>query len=601
MSKPNIKTTIFLIRLKELWPIMAILLFSLIARLYRLGANLPNTYWHDENNYVEMAMRFGTGNFQPDSIQHGMLLPIILFIEYSVYFLLQRLIGVLHSPTDFMNEYITNPSNIYFIGRLTVCLFAVAGIYLVYLISLRFFTKRSAILSSFIFSVSLVPFIQSKWTKAATLSAFFLLLALLMVAHLIENFRNSRRSLTIYYMLSGFFVGLAAAAKIYGIFGFSFILVAHIFSYDHRGQGKAGIIDYLLHCFNGNILLSALLLLAGFCLGNPYAAINPYFFYDNMRELNKELSSTAINNPWYIYLTVHLKDAVGSAMLTLLMLVSSIYFVIKRSKKELVLLAYPIVLYLYLALRDYSVFAHYMIPAVPFLAIVTGSFLDLSITKARSPSLRILIIIIFCIAVIPCVLNIFRYDMLISKPDTRTVAKYWVEYNIPNGSKILSEGCISAIPIQVPQLKSTTKALMRDLDFVRSNGGKGSLLNAEISRSKNDTKNKRYDIYKVKSVDVQDLEKVNADYVVLSGYVGMDTGEREYLISEDAMKRHQAALKFINQNYVLINQVSPYPELGPYFPLLLIDDFKKLESISLVKDQSRLMQGPEIRIYRRIK
>jgi len=58
--------------LKNNWFIIVVILFSLFVRLYKIDANLPYTYWHDETNYVETALRFGSGNLEPNTMQHGM-------------------------------------------------------------------------------------------------------------------------------------------------------------------------------------------------------------------------------------------------------------------------------------------------------------------------------------------------------------------------------------------------------------------------------------------------------------------------------------------------------------------------------------------------
>jgi len=571
------------------WRFIIIILFlSLALRLYGINADLPNTYWHDENNYVETALRFGTGNLKPHTLQHGMLLPLILFAEYGAYYVKEKLTVDGYTPTDFLAEYVANPGPFYLLSRITVMLFGLGSILFVYLIAIKLYNKRVANISSLFFSFSLVPFIQSKWTKASAISVFFLLLALLTLIPIIANSRREKKSLLGRYVASGFFVGLASAAKLYSVFGFTFILLTHLFAC--RGNKE--------RFFGRNLILSGTCLLLGFALGNPYAVVNPKFFLIGLTQMHGELFDATVTSPWLLYFKNHLKNVLGSRPLEVLILISCIFFVVKRSKKEMILLAYPVTLFL-LYLR-YSGLTHYLIPAVPFLVIIAGAFLDTVLKKASySKAATFAVAVVIFVAVLPCFANILRYDVLISKPDTRTIAREWIEKNIPANSSILSEGYILTMPVQVPQLKSNTETLKRDLAMVREKGGRGALVGTEIEYAEKDKRNKRYDIYKTSIMDSDMLKKSKTDFVILSGYVEIDSGEREYLRGKDFYKERNKLYASLEEKYRLVKVFIPYPELGNNFPVLLTEDFRKLKSINPLRDTSRLLRGPKIKIYRR--
>lgn len=575
--------------------IIAVLLLSLALRLYGIGANLPNTYWHDENNFVETALRFGTDNLKPPhQLQHGMLLPIILFFEYGAYYLTKKFTATAsYTPADFLDEYVANPSSFYLIGRITVMLFGIGCILLVYLISLRLYNRRAANISSLLFSLCLVPFIQSKWTKAGTVSVFFLLAAFLMAARLFTDSRHDKK----YYILSGFFVGLATAAKLYAVFGFSFIFLAHLFSYAPDNTHKK-IMGPLIYSVNGKMIMSGVFLILGFILFNPFVLVDPKFFLSGLSDMHIGLFDTSISIPWFLYFKSHLKNVVGSRPLEILILISCVYFIFRPSKKGFMLLVYPVTLYL-LYMR-YPGFAHYLIPAVPFLVIIAGAFLDKTVCKIPYPKTALFAVcaIIFII-VLPCFLNILRYNALISKPDTRTTAKEWIEKNIPGNSSILSEGYILTMPVQVPQLKPNLATLKRDLALVKKKGGRGVLVRAEIKNAEKDKKSKKYNIYKEKIIDVPSVKKEKADYVILSGYVDKNVGEREYLRDVKFYNDRKALYARLEKEYRLVKVFFPYPELGFCFPVFFIDDFRRLESVNLLRDVPRLLQGPQIKIYRK--
>jgi len=587
-------------RVRDGWFIIALLLLSFAIRLYNIDTNLPNTYWHDENNYVETALRFGTGNLRPHTLQHGMLLPMLLFAEYGLRYTINRFTITGYDSADFLIDYIKYPASFYLLGRITSALFGIGCILLTYLISVRFYSsKRVANLSSFLFSISLVPFIQSKWTKASMISVFFLLAAFLIFTPLFTNSHKVKKPPLHYYILSGFFVGLAGAAKLYAVFGLCFIILGHFFSY-RQPNGHSKIAGHVRHLFDGKMLICGIFLVLGFALGNPYALINPVFFYTNLSELHRELYLTNVQNPWLLYFTDHLKNAVGSRPFELLILISCAFFLFKRSKKELALLCFPAVLYL--ACMRGPGFAHYLTPAIPFLSIIVVSFLY-NVFRRGAKFRNIFFTLVIIAIASPSIFNILRFNALISKSDTRTIGKHWIEKNLPENSIMLMEGCISAVPIQVPQLKGNLETLKRDLAFVKAGGGKGNIIEAKIKIYKANIMSggKVYNLYKTGILDVQTLNKVNPDYVILSGYVDMDVGEREYLRDSGFYEERERLYAELETKYNTIKYLAPYPAMGIYFPLLLVDDFKRLESINLLKDTPKLLQGPEIKIFRKKK
>jgi hypothetical protein len=92
----------------------SIVVLTLAMRLYMVRANLPYIYWHDENNYIEAAMRFGSLTFSPITFSHGGLYQLILFVAYGVFYVLEKLTGLVRSPADFYVNYIKDPTPFFF-------------------------------------------------------------------------------------------------------------------------------------------------------------------------------------------------------------------------------------------------------------------------------------------------------------------------------------------------------------------------------------------------------------------------------------------------------------------------------------------------------
>jgi len=219
--------------------------------------------------------------------------------------------------------------------------------------------------------------------------------------------------------------------------------------------------------------------------------------------------------------------------------------------------------------------------------------------KATNRPARVLMWAIVLITLAPCFLNILRYGALISKPDTRTLAKEWIEKNVPNNSVILSEGYISTAPTHVPQLKGNLNTLYRDMALVKASGGSGIPIQEEIRLAGMDKTSARYDIYKTKVLSIEDLARGRGDYVVLTGYSDIDLAQREFLREADFFSDRKNFYDTLNKKYRMVKEFIPYPEFGPFFPIFVLGDLARLEAIRPFFGTQPLLQGPVIRIYQK--
>lgn len=576
--------------LRAYGPLIAILLFSLAMRLYKLDSNMPHFYWHDENNFVEVALRFGTGNMKPPSIQHGMLLPLILFTEYALYFAAKVFAGAYHAPADMLREYLTDPSVFYIIARLTVLAFGMGCILLVFLIARKLYNALVANLAALLYSVTLLPFIASKWTKEDLVASFFLLLGFLICASLPAG---GKRPAMRYYACAGFCIGLAAAAKYSACFGVIFVVVMHL--YAHKPAGTGGkLYGYLRSLFDTKLFVCAGFFIAGFFVGNPYALINPRFFYGDVARMHREMVDPNIVS-WRLYFTDHLRDAIGGRFLEVIALVSAAYFLAKRSRSVVLLLSYPVTFYLFYL--NYPGIAHYLIPLVPFLLIVAAAFFGGILSGRPRPVVRLAAILAISMAVTPCALNMFRYNVLIAAPDTRTLSLKWIEENLPADARILSEGYISTLAVHVPPLRGNMKTLMADRDAIRVKEGSCRIIDEEIKLAGAPSSHRRYDIYKMREADAGLIRQERPEYVVLTGYHDMKLAQRESYQDPDYGKKRSAMYAALDKEYRLLKEFDPYPEFSSFFPMLLIGDFDKIEKIDLLRGSGGLFQGPRISIF----
>jgi len=102
----------------------------------------------------------------------------ILFFEYGVFFIIGKLTGLWSEVRDFAVFYIRNPGPFYIIGRITVSLFSVGMIGVIYLTAKKMANRSAALIASLILCFSFGHVMVAKNIKADVPCAFFTLVSI---------------------------------------------------------------------------------------------------------------------------------------------------------------------------------------------------------------------------------------------------------------------------------------------------------------------------------------------------------------------------------------------------------------------------------------
>ena len=103
-----------------------------------------------------------------------------------------------------------------------------------------------------------------------------------------------------------------------------------------------------------------------------------------------------------------------------------------KDKRHMVFLVFPTVFYLHLALFSQP-HERYCLPLVPFFLIYGSAFIFLKIKN------KIFFALVVLFSLIPNLEKSLYSDLLFIKKDTRTLAREWVEKNVPANSSIAIE------------------------------------------------------------------------------------------------------------------------------------------------------------------
>jgi hypothetical protein len=430
-----------------------ILALAFILRLWGVEFGLPHLYHADEPIVVNHALAFGTGDLNPYFFKVPPLVSYLLFICYGIYYVAGLGAGLFHSVRDFEQLFYFDPSSFYLIARLVFGVFLGSfSVYVLFRLVKCFGEVRTALWASFFLAANFLHVRDSHYIYADIPLLLVLLLGFFVIFRLSENPSSWK-----WHLLAGGMIGLATAAKYNGVF----LAIPYLWICFRCVPWKRWLVFWLPAAVTAG---------AVFIMLNPYSVLDHPFF---IKELTEQSSSNSGGFPWFHHLTYSLAGALGGPMLVVALLGAFRALFSRNARSQA--FALFVVSYYAVLCRFGQPYDRYVLPLIPFMLILAAEVLGW--LKARS-SLLFWILIPF--AVLPSIIKTVHWDRLMSMPDVRTVAKKWVEINIPAGSHLALDGTFymprlsfSPQQLEVKKLlageRLQSKAKMRRVDALLSN------------------------------------------------------------------------------------------------------------------------------------
>ncbi len=442
---------------KEHWLIAAIIGLGLGLRLWSIDFGLPYTYAPDEAWHMSVPLRIlQTGDLNPHWLGYPHLVFYLNAIAFSVYFLAGKALGIFGSISDLVYAeslavgvgHLAVPSEFLLLRGLT----ALAGscsILVVYLIGRRR-SAAAGCIAALLFAVSPANVYNSHLIRLDTFAMLFVLLAFLWIdrAFVKPNLRA--------YILAGIGVGLAFSGKYNAVLIAAALVVGHWLNYGWRGLLRP------------ELYIAGLASLITFAVTNPFSVMDlPGFFQGLGMAQSAQTTHTGMEGDTITWYASFLWGSEG--WLVLLACLGIVRAIIRRSKRDLVLISFPLVYYLVINFFNVRNDRTVML-VVPFLDLLAAFLLvDLALwLKALSPlrasnsrprpttftlSTRlgvafprlsrtrpelVLVVGTFLLAWHP-LMNSVNADVALAKTDSRETARVWIERNLPPGSRIALE------------------------------------------------------------------------------------------------------------------------------------------------------------------
>lgn len=426
---------------RAFWLTTAIVGAAALLRFWSLRYGIPFAPGVDEPQIVDRAVRIlKTGDFNPH------------FFDYpSLYIYLQTLVaiprfiwGALHG--EWTTLAAAPASAFYLWARVLTASLGTATVYLVYQCGRRW-DGATALLGAALMAVMPLHVRESHFALTDVPATFFMTLTwyLTMVAQERPALRR--------FVLAGVAAGLATGTKYNAVFALMMPVVACAAT---RPLSRRTLRD-----------VAAVLITAGltFLVTTPYAIFDLPGFLDAFARLAGAYQNTVATPPAITY-AKHLRLAfgwTGSAAVLAGLLVAAAHAVRGPDRVKWSLpVVVPMVYYAFIS-RQHIVFARYLLPAIPFLAIlaaiaVVSVWRLLGRVTSRRAAILAVSAAIAAAIILPGAVSAIQFDREIGRTWTSELAYRWVLANVPRGTRIVIESRVLLLPdryrvANVPQLR----------------------------------------------------------------------------------------------------------------------------------------------------
>lgn len=620
-----------------------ILLGALLVRLSGINFGLPNMHFIDEGHLIYWAFYSGSHALQPPYYLYAPLIPMILLVEFSIFYIGGYFFGIFSNPSQFFISYLSDPTIFFLIGRITMAIAGVATVWLLFNVGRKFFNERIGMLACFFLAFTFLHVKESHYIKQDILLGFFVLAVFYFALKLLQKgsinpapfFRgvltHAKKNMTLThaasrgvfkrcwikdYLLGGVMFGLAMGTKYQAILMLPVILLAHVLNKTYANNYRSSlsrtartsrfsaswritrrIRDFIID-LRGLLLLGGISFLT-FCL------IHPYFILEPSVTLLKTLanaSGTLVIYPehlqgkpvWWWFMFEHIPDGIGYPLFISSIIGFAVSFWRAKSKKSYLFIPFlPILFFVAIDRLTQLHFARYSVMLLPFFMLAAAIFLDSVAEKTMKP--KAFLVVLAIILVFPTMFRTIQFDSLLAKPDTRTLAKAWFERTIPVGSKVLVE---STIKPEYPSILNVAlnldeKSINKRIKDAVKRGLEASYLKSLVKANKNKI---GYTIVATTQVggkvDIFTDEFTylkNIDYYIDSGveYIVLTSWIQEKMKPEFA--------KSLYKNYQLIKEFRPTYEFVTD-PHLIKMDYEALDKVDIFRNN--VVFGPVIKVYK---
>jgi hypothetical protein len=393
-----------------------LLVAAFLLRIWGIKQGLPYAYNADENaHFVPKAIALFDHGWNPHYFVNPPAYTYVLHLLFDIWF--GGRAGVSHA-------YATNQTEVFIVARVAAAVLGTVAVGLLYLVGARMFDRRIGLLAAGLLAVAFLPVFYSHLALNDVPTLAPICLSLWGTARILRGGGLGS------YALAGAGLGLACATKYTGGVVLLPLLAAA------AAQGRRAL--------PGLLLAGALSILA-FFVANPYAFIDHGAFHQGLRHQSQaaddalgKLGLTQTNGPEYYLWTF----TWGLGWIPAIAALAGAVVLALRDRPAFFVLAPAPVLFVIFMGTQSRYFGRWLLPVFPIVCIL-AAYVVIRAADAlgeRRPALRPTLYALG--AVLLCgqaLLYSLHLGQVLSRPDTRNLARAWMVSNVKAHSRIVVE------------------------------------------------------------------------------------------------------------------------------------------------------------------
>jgi hypothetical protein len=426
--------------------LLAICLLAAGLRLLALGYGLPATYNPDETPILNRALAFAKGDLNPHNFLYPSLYFYVLFVWETLFFAVGRAVGWFASLDAFQREFFTDPSRLVLAGRALTALFGIATVPAVYWFGRRLYDEATGLAAAAFLAVAPVAVRDAHYVKLDVPVAFFVVLTHVVLAGIVADPIAAARRRS--WLLAGLCGGLTISTHYYAAFIVIPICAAALV---HGSKTGDWIRAWRM------LALAAAATCAGFVIGTPFFFAEPQTALRDIvavREIDidRAVVATGAFTSFARYVEILFRDTVGWPV-CLLAAIGFVWAIVADWRRGLLLASFTAA---FLAFVSNTVpMSRYLNVVIPLISLA-AAFSVTRLAPLFGRSAPIAAAAVTALALVPGLVGSLKTDLFFRQTDTRTLAKEFVETNIPDGTSILVQ------PYSAP-LRQSHNALLESL------------------------------------------------------------------------------------------------------------------------------------------
>jgi hypothetical protein len=423
-------------------------LLALALRLIGLQFGLPSVYNPDEVAILARSLSFATGTLNPHNFLYPTFFFYVLFAWVGAYLAFVWLTGGVDSLGALRRLYFTNPTGIYTAGRTLGVAAGTATVALLYKLAARLTDERTAIGAAVLLAVAPLPVRDSHYIKhdiPATLAVVVAYLAMTRVWPGATPDGPRGRDV----LAAGAACGVAFSTHYYCVF--LAVPLAFVVLLGTRSQGPSTVVKHLLIAAAASAVV--------FLALSPFLAMEPLTAWRDIAANRQIVIDRAVSQgafaPVLRYLDMLWQDAAGQ-LVAALGVVGVIWMFVSTPSRAAFLLAFPVPFLVFIS--NTAPASRYLNPVVPFLVLFAAwAIAKLTDLAGGRP---VVFWVVLAVVAGPSLVSSVRSDWFLRQDDTRTLAKRFIESNVPAGSTVLIQPYSAVL---TPSRDSLVEALTRNL------------------------------------------------------------------------------------------------------------------------------------------